>query len=315
MTSLLVVFLLACSPEPEENVTSTEPVPETAPSPRPMKIMLLTKSQSNPYYVMMEQGARGAAEQLGVTLVARGTPNETHVALQKKIFLGAKEEGFDAIVFVPSKTAQLLPTLKQVQDQGVILVNLDDKIDPIQAEKVGLSPIPFVGIDNQEAAQAMANAVLQRNPDINAAFIVLGPQSSSVSEARAEGYRRALASQQRQVLGEASANWQYVEAYELSDKLLQQHPNINAFFCANDVMAIAISKLLEDRGRNDIKVIGYDAIPEAQALVEQGKLAATLDQQSDQQGAQGVRTAVALLKGEQVKAESWVLPELIIKPQ
>lgn len=277
--------------------------------------MLLTKSQSNPYYEMMEQGAREAAEQLGVSLVARATPNETHVALQKKILLGAQQEGFDAIVFVPSKTAQLLPTIKQVQEQGVTLVNLDDPIDPIQAEKVGLSPIPFVGIDNQKAAQTLANTVLQRNPDINNAYIILGPESSSVSEARAEGYRKALVAQQRQIVGEANANWQYVDAYELSDELLKQHSNIDAFFCANDVMAIAISKLLEDRGKNNIKVIGYDAIPEAQALVEQGKLTATLDQQSSEQGAQGVKIAVALLRGEQVKTETWVNPELIIKPQ
>jgi len=307
-----VLFLVACSPEPDEIVVSSTPAPA---APAPMKIMLLTKSQSNPYYVMMEQGAREAAEQLGVNLVAKGTPNETHVALQKKILLSAKEEGFDAIVFVPSKTAQLLPTIKQVQDQGVILVNLDDKIDPVQAEKVGLSPIPFVGIHNQEAARTLANSVLQGHPEIKTAYIILGPQSSSVSEARAAGYRQALIAQQRHILGEASANWQYVEAFELSDKLLQQHPNIDAFFCANDVMAIAISKLLEDRGRNDIEVIGYDAIPEAKALVEQGKLAATLDQQSGQQGAQGVRTAVALLKGEKVEADSWVTPELVTKPQ
>jgi len=303
--------MFACSQDQNESA-QTATTPESNNDDQPLKIMLMTKSQSNPYYVLMEQGARKAADDLGVTLIAKGTPNETHVALQKKMLLSSVEEEFDAVVFVPSKTTQLLPALKQVQDQGMVLVNLDDQIIASQAAKIGLIPIPFVGIDNQSAAQQLAERVLERNPNLTNAFIILGPHSSSVSRARADGYRNALEAGQRNVLGEETANWQYVEAYELSDKLLIQFPHIDAFFCANDVMALGIVKLLEDIGNTEIKVIGYDAIPEAQALVKEGRMEATLDQQSYQQGVLGVRTAVELLRGEKVEAESWVSPELII---
>ncbi|OIQ26400.1 MAG: hypothetical protein BM561_01150 [Vibrio sp. MedPE-SWchi] len=278
----------------------------------PLKIMLMTKSQSNPYYLMMEQGARKAANELGVTLVAKGTPNETHTALQKKMILSSIEEGFDAIVFVPSKTPQLLPALKQVQDQGMVLVNLDDQINAEQAEKVGLTPIPFVGIDNQAAAQALAEKVLENNPDISNAYIILGPLTSPVSTARGEGFKSALDKHQKTLLGEESANWQYVEAYELSETLLARATEIDAFFCANDVMALAVTQLLIDKGIQNIKVIGYDAIPEARTMVEQGKMTATLDQQSYQQGELGVTAAVAQLNGEDVNDEIWVTPELIV---
>ena len=311
VTTLVFLFLSACSPEQNEPIpTPSKPTPEE--KIKPFKIMLLTKSQSNPYYVMMEQGARKSADDLGVTLLAKGTPNETYVGLQKTMLLSAKEEEFDAIVFVPAKTAQLLPALKKVQDQGMVLVNLDDQINATQAEKVGLDPIPFVGIDNQAAAQALAERVLESNPDIASAYIILGPRSSSVSHARAAGFRKALSIHQRKLQGEESANWQFVEAYELSEKLIELFPDIDAFFCANDVMALAISKLLQDKGRSDIKVIGYDAIPEAKRMVEEGRMEATLDQQSYQQGAIGVKIAVELLKGKKVKAETWVSPQLII---
>jgi len=312
VTTLVFFFLVACSPE--QNESSPIPSkPESQENTVPLKIMLLTKSQSNPYYVMMEQGARKAADELGITLLAKGTPNETYVGLQKKMLLSAREEQFDAIVFVPAKTAQLLPALKKVQDQGMVLVNLDDKINTSQAEKVGLDPIPFVGIDNQAAAQALAERVLENNPDISSAYIVLGPRSSSVSSDRAAGFRKALSIHQRKLQGEESANWQFVEAYELGEKIIEQFPDIDAFFCANDVMALAISKLLHDKGRPEIKVIGYDAIPEAKQMVQEGKMEATLDQQSYQQGAIGIKIAVELLKGEKVNAETWVSPELILR--
>ncbi|MBW3694568.1 sugar ABC transporter substrate-binding protein [Vibrio sp. T187] len=310
--SFVVIFLLGCSPEPKEPSPVVPPPESSEASEDTVKILLMTKSQSNPYYVMMEQGARKAADELGVTLIAKGTPNETYVALQKKMLLGAVDEEFDAIVFVPSKTAQLLPILKQVQEQGMVLVNLDDQINSEQGQKVGLEPIPFVGIDNQAAAQELAERVLNNNPDIASAYIILGPQSSSVSHARANGFRAALQKHQRQLLGEETANWQYVEAYELSERLLREYPDIDAFFCANDVMALAITQQLQDKGRTDVKVIGYDAIPEAKSLVQQGKMEATLDQQSYQQGEIGVQTAVKLLNGESVEAESWVSPELIL---
>jgi ribose transport system substrate-binding protein len=310
-TTFVLFFLIACSPEqnePSATPIKAEPEDKTV----PLKIMLLTKSQSNPYYVMMEQGARKAADELGVQLLAKGTPNETYVGLQKKMLLSAKEEKFDAIVFVPANTTQLLPALKRVQDQGMVLVNLDDKINAAQAEKVSLSVIPFVGIDNQAAAQAMAERVLEKNPDISSAYIILGPPSSSASRDRAAGFREALSIHQRKLYGEESANWQFVEAYELSEKLIEEFPDIDAFFCANDVMALAVTQLLQDKGHPDIKVIGYDAIPEAKKMVLEGKMEATLDQQSYQQGAIGVKIAVELLKGRKVKAETWVSPELII---
>jgi len=311
MISIVFFLLVACSPE------SNEPSPQpnklvSEEATNPLKIMLLTKSQSNPYYVIMEQGAREAADELGITLLAKGTPNETYVGLQKKMLLSAKEEGFDAIVFVPAKTAQLLPALKVIQDQGMVLVNLDDKINTSQAEKVGLQTIPFVGIDNQAAAQTLAEHVLEKHPDISSAYIVLGPRSSSVSSARAAGFRNALSIHKRKLLGEEPANWQFVEAYELSEKVIEQFPDIDAFFCANDVMALAISQLLQDKGRADIKVIGYDAIPEAKEMVKQGRIAATLDQQSYQQGAIGVKIAVELLNDREVETNTWVSPELIL---
>lgn len=315
IVTFVVVLLFACTQEPNDPPAQVESKPQPDNMTSPPKIMLMTKSQSNPYYVMMEQGARKAADELGATLISKATPNETQVALQKKLFLSAIEEGFDAIVFVPSKTAQLLPVLKEIQQQGIVLVNLDDQINATQAEKIDLSPIPFVGIDNRTAAQEMAERVLEKNPDVSSAYILLGPESSSVSQARAEGFRNALATHQRRLLGEESANWQYVEAYELSENVLAQHPDIDAFFCANDVMALGVLKMLQDKNQTQIKVIGYDAIPEAREFVEEGRMEATLDQQSYQQGFLGIQTAVALLNGENVESESWVSPELVISTE
>ena len=279
----------------------------------PHNIMLLTKSQTNPYYVMMEQGARQAAKELGVTLIAKGTPNETHIAMQKKMIVSAKEEGIDAVVFVPSNPTQLLHSLKQVQDEAVVLVNLDDQIEAPKAEKVGLKAIPFVGIDNRAAARQLAEEVLKANPHIEKAFIVAGPDSSSVAAARSLGFRDALQKFDKQIVGEQPAEWQYVKAFELTSVILDKFPQIDAIFCANDVMALGVIQQLEEKRESHIKVIGYDAIPEAREMVSAGKMEATLDQQSYQQGYIGVKVAVALLNGEDVEQESWVSPDLILQ--
>jgi ribose transport system substrate-binding protein len=57
---------------------------------------------------------------------------------------------------------------------------------------------------------------------------------------------------------------------------------------------------------SDVLVAGYDNLEEAQQAVEQGKMAATVDQQASLQGYTGVLYAIKMIKGEQVPLETFV---------
>lgn len=315
VAAIVCTFLLVgCHPPQRQDTTKPDSLAAAKPvPPAKMRIMLLTKSQTNPYYVMMERGARRAADELGVTLIARGTPNETHVAMQKNQIIGSVAEGIDALVFVPSNPTQLIYSLKQVQQQGMVLVNLDDRIDPEKAEKVGLRQPPFIGIDNYDAAYLLAQQVLQQHPEIKTTYIFAGAQTSKVAAQRTQGFRQAMAEAGTRIVGQTVADWQFVLAHQQVDEILAEHHDIDAIFCGNDAMALGVVQRLAELQRTEIQVVGYDAIPEARNMVAAGKLLATLEQRSGEQGYLGVKAAVALLQGESVVEQLWVEPQLIMQ--
>ncbi len=106
----------------------------TAPSLAANEIVgLITKTNTNPFFVKMKEGAEAKAKELGVTLQAYAGKadgdNDGQVqAIEALIAAGAK--GF---MIVPSDSTAIVPTIKKARDAGLLVIVLDTPLDPIDA--------------------------------------------------------------------------------------------------------------------------------------------------------------------------------------
>jgi fructose transport system substrate-binding protein len=96
-------------------------------------IGLITKTNTNPFFVKMKEGAEAKAKELGVTLQAYAGKadgdNDGQVqAIEALIAAGAK--GF---MIVPSDSTAIVPTIKKARDAGLLVIVLDTPLDPIDA--------------------------------------------------------------------------------------------------------------------------------------------------------------------------------------
>ena len=96
-------------------------------------VCLITKTDTNPFFVKMKEGATAKAEELGMTLKAFAGKvdgdNETQVqAIETCIADGAK-----GILLTASDTASIVPAVKQARDAGLLVIALDTPLDPIDA--------------------------------------------------------------------------------------------------------------------------------------------------------------------------------------
>jgi len=71
-------------------------------------------------------------------------------------------------------------------------------------------------------------------------------------------------------------------------------------------MALGAIPALLTAGAAKVKVVGYDALPEALDAVRAGTLAATVDQRAARQGRMGVEAVLKRIRGEAVPAETMV---------
>ena len=85
------------------------------------------------------------------------------------------------------------------------------------------------------------------------------------------------------------------------ENILQANPEIAGTFAHNDEMILGAIEAAKAAGRDaEIIFVGFDAIDDALAAVNDGSLAATIAQQPELMGILGVETAVKHLMGEEV---------------
>ena len=94
---------------------------------------LITKTETNPFFVKMKEGAQAKADELGIKLLtgagAKDGDNAGQVtALENMVNAGAK-----GILITPSDTKAIVPSIQKARDKGVVIIALDTATDPQSA--------------------------------------------------------------------------------------------------------------------------------------------------------------------------------------
>jgi ribose transport system substrate-binding protein len=312
-TSLAIVCLcLAClcaacgqpaadTPLLAPGSTSAPAQPTGAPSSPQYQIALVMKTLTNPFFVEMEKGARQAEKELGIDLIVKTTAQETSVDQQITIVEELIREKVDAILIAPADSVQLIPVIKKAQDAGIIIINIDNQLDPQASEKIGLTGVPFISVDNAQGAYLSAKHISDKADGPSQAAILEGIATAKNAQDREKGALRAFAENKNiTVVASETANWKIDEAYNVAAKLFTDYPDIKQVFCANDMMAFGVIQYLKQTGKTDVQVAAYDALAEARPMLLDGSLQATIDQQAALQAYTGMQYAMRALKGEQL---------------
>lgn len=297
----LFFILAAC----EQTPTPTAAPAAVAPTPaKALKLALIVKARGNPFFDQMEKGARQAAQEAKVELVVKSTDEETAIEQQINLVDGAIAEHVNGIVIAPVDSKRLVPALKRAQDAGIRIVNVDNRLDSATMKEKSLGPIPFISIDNERAAYASAKYIADRVHGPAQAAILEGIRHADNANQRLHGAERAFAEQPKlEVVVHETANWSADEAYAVAKRIFGVYPGIRVVFCANDMMAFGLLKYLKEAGRHDVLIASFDDLDEAKRAVLAGELQATVDQQADRQGYQGVMTDLQAIKGDPLPAE------------
>lgn len=273
----------------------------------PYTIVLVMKTLTNPFFAEMEKGARRAEKDLGIELIVRTAAQETSIQQQISIVEELIVQNVDAIVIAPGDSVGLIPILKQAQDKGIVIVNIDNQLDKDYAKRAGLTEVPFIGIENEQAAYNATSLLVKQLKQPTPVVIIEGIRESINGSQRTAGIQRAIAETElTHVIASESANWKIDEAFELVAKLYNANPNIGAIICANDMMALGAIEYLKTTNKKGVWVTGFDAIPQALEAVNNGTLFVTVDQQAAEQGYQGVLAANELLLGNILQPSAYI---------
>src|SRR5215207_7515978 len=96
-------------------------------------IGLITKTESNPFFVKMKEGAQAAAKEHNVKLLTASGKSDTDNASQVTALENMTTQGAKVILDVPADSKAIVPAIKKARDAGVTVIALDTPTEPQDA--------------------------------------------------------------------------------------------------------------------------------------------------------------------------------------
>jgi D-allose transport system substrate-binding protein len=276
-------------------------------------IAIILKTLSNPFWVKMKEGIEEEAKSQGIKVDIYAAKSEDDLQGQLNLFEDLLNKNYKAIGIAPLSPVNVISPIVQANKKGIYVVDIDEKVDLSELKKEGGSVIAFVTTDNVKVGEKAAQYIVdQLGPEGGEVAIIEGKAGNASGEARKEGAKKVFESAKNiKLVASQPADWDRAKALDVATNIMQRYPNIKAFYCANDTMALGVVQAVENAGKTGkILVVGTDGIPEAVQAVKDGKMAATVAQDPAKIGATSLKELIKALK-EKPKISPDVEPTFI----
>ncbi|WP_159796932.1 substrate-binding domain-containing protein [Puerhibacterium puerhi] len=251
---------------------------------------LVTKTDSNPFFVRMREAAQEAAEENGARLVALAGEfdgdNEGQVAAIENLVT----QGVDGILITPNSSTGILQAIADARAQGVLVIALDTATDPEDAVDATFAT------DNREAGRLQGAWVKGALGDTAPVLAMLdGTPGGTVDTFRHEGFLEGmgLSENSPEIAGMENTNGDQTKAQTAMENLYSRNTEINSVYTINEPAARGAYQALSDAGAADKVVIGsIDGSCDGVQAVKDGEIGATVMQFPDKMAADGVAAVV-----------------------
>lgn len=280
------------------------------------RIALIMKSLANEFFVTMADGAKAhqAANAASYTLIVNGIRNESDLTQQVALVEQMMAQRVQAIVIAPADSRALVPVLATALRQGIVVVNIDNKLEEATLQQAGID-IPFVGPDNRAGAKGVGEAVaahLRRGAKV---AILEGIPTAFNAQQRRLGFEDAMREAGIEVVAVQSAHWEQDRANTVAAALLREHPELKAILAGNDSMALGAAAAVRQAGKTgQVHVAGFDNIAAVRQLLQEGRILATADQHADRLAVFGIEYALQILRGERAPEDKQTPVDVIAAP-
>jgi fructose transport system substrate-binding protein len=231
---------------------------------------LITKTDTNPYFVKMKQGAQQAAGQQGVQLQTFAGKvdgdNETQVqAIENLISAGAK--GF---LITPNDSKAIVPSIDKARQQGMLVIALDTTTDPPSAVDATFAT------DNYQAGKLIgqwAKAKFTKDGKYATAKIAmldLNANQVSVDVKRDQGFLDGFGipvgdpnkigdEKDARIVGHDVTDGEQDKGRTAMENLLQKSPDVNLVYTINEPAAAGAYQALKAAGKDkQVTIVSID---------------------------------------------------------
>ena len=261
-----------------------------AQSRQPPIIGLITKTETNPFFVKMREGAAQAAAAKGAKLMTAAGRFDGDNASQVTAIENMVAAGAEAILITPSDTKAIVPTIRKARTAGVLVIALDTPTDPQDAADA------LFATDNLKAGLLIGRyaRAAMAGKAARIATLDLAP-GITVGKLRHDGFLQGYGIKEGDPSLVCSADTQgdQAKAQTAMENCLQRSRDINLVYTINEPAAAGAHRALRAAGRDkNVLIVSIDGGCAGVRNARAGIIAATAQQYPLRMATLGVEAAV-----------------------
>lgn len=174
----------------------------------------------------------------------------------------------DALIVCPCDSRSVGASIQAANEAGIPVFTADIASTALLGKVTA-----HIASDNVQGGRAAAKLLAEAVGDAGPVAILSHPEVASVTD-RVRGFKEEMARHERiNIVAELSAQGKRDKAVRVMEDLLVSHGDLVGVFGINDDSALGALAAIEAAGRGDhIKIVGYDATPEARSKIEAGAI-------------------------------------------
>jgi fructose transport system substrate-binding protein len=267
---------------------------------------LITKTDTNPFFVKMKEGAQKEADAAGVKLLTAAGKFDGDNASQVTAIENMVNAGVKGILITASDTKAIVPAVGKARAKGVEVIALDTPTDPQSAVDALFATNNFTAgtligkyAKAVEGDKPVKIAMIDLNPGVTVGVLrhngfLTGYGAAQATQDMKEGVTAP------NVVCTQTAEGDQAKAQSAMETCLQKDPGINVVYTINEPSALGAYTALKTAGKeNDVLIVSVDGGCTGVQAVKDGKIAATSQQYPLKMASQGVKAIVDYAKNGQ----------------
>ena len=262
---------------------------------RQTTVGLITKIESNPFFVKVREGALSSARAKNVRLLSAAGKFEGDYQSQIAAIEDMVSQGATTILITPNDSKAVVPAIQKAREKGVQVIALDSPTDPATAVDA------LFATDNYKAGQLIgeyAKGALGSVPPVIATLDLFPGHPVGVLRHNGflSGFGLAAPAPDSLELGKADKVVCMGDSYgeqkrgrEAMVKCLSEHPDINLVYTINEPAAAGAYEAIAAAGKeNQIMIVSIDGGCAGVKDVQRGAISATSQQYPNNMAILGV---------------------------
>jgi ribose transport system substrate-binding protein len=257
------------------------------------KVYLITMDQMDQHWVTVDQGAKKAADELGNVEYKWLAPDVKDDAKQIESINNAIAGGADAILLAANGPDAVTATLKEAEKAGIKIVYVDSPAD--------FPAVQTLATDNEAAGKTAGEEMLKALKDKGITSGKIGivnvNASTDSTVKREKGFRAAFEGTGFEILETQYGEGDAAKSKDIAANYITE--GVVGIFGGNEGSTVGTGNAIKEVA-GEVIGVGFDKSDTILQLIQEGHLLATMAQNPDVMGYEGMKTAVNALQGKTI---------------